>query len=129
MEDPSFNVFLLSAAAFQEPLDQSADLSADHFGDFFIQNNVETGIAQIKSHGEEGIRKRKGLRNKDFRSGRGIPPDDHGSGAVSKENRRNQVGLRNVFALESERGKLHGDDENVSAGMRFQVIRGAAQSH
>ncbi len=71
---------------------------------------MEAGVAQVKSHRAEGVRKRIGFRHQDLRAGSFLPGDNHRSGAISEKNGRNQVGLGNVFALKGKRGKLDGDN-------------------
>ncbi len=50
-------------------------------------------------------------------------------GAIAKEDRRNQIGLRDVLALERERSQLDGDDQHVPAGFGLQVIGRTRQPH
>ena len=55
--------------------------------------------------------------------------DDHGGGSVAKQNGGDQIGLRNIFPLEGERGQLHGDDQHIRLGIRLDVVRGARDGH
>ncbi len=61
MQNPSFNVFLFAAVAFEEAVHQAANLPADHLGDVFREQNVESRITQVETHGVQRIRERVGL--------------------------------------------------------------------
>src|SRR6266852_6744710 len=130
MQDPTLNVLKSFALALQKSVDEVADFFADHFRDVFGEQDVKTGIAEVEAHGAQRIGKRVRLGNHDLGAARFLlAGDQHGSGAVAEKNRGDQVSLRDVFALESERRELDGDDQDVSAGIRFEEIRGAAEGH
>ena len=129
MQNPALDLLALPAVAVEEALHQPADLSADHFRNIFCQQDVESGIAQIKAHRSQRIGKRVSFCFENLRSPHLFPADHHGCRAVTKENRRNQVGLRNVLALKSERWQLHRDDQDVSARLGLQEIGRPAQGH
>src|SRR5205085_10341984 len=102
MQDPALDLFAFPSVALKKPFDQPPDFSPNHLGNLFVQNNVEAGVAEVESHGEKRIGKGVSLRDQNFRSWRRIPANNRGGGAVAKQNRRNQVRLRNVFALKRE---------------------------
>ena len=84
MQNPALDLLALPAVAIEETLHQPADLSPDHFRDIFCQQDMESGIAEIKSHGAQRIGKRISLRGENLRPGRLFSADDHGCGAVAK---------------------------------------------
>ncbi len=90
---------------------------------------MEAGIAEIEAHGAERIGKGIGFRRKNFGALAGFAGDDHGGGAIAEKNRRNEIGLGNVFALKGERRKFDGNDQNVPARVGLDEIRGAGQGH
>ena len=80
---------------------------------------METGIAEIESHGEERVGKGVGFGVEDLRAADFPAADDHGGRAIPKQNRGTQVGLGNVFSLKCQRGKFYRDDQNVATGIGF----------
>ena len=90
---------------------------------------MKTGIAKIEAHGAERIGERVSFRRENFRAAIRFAGDNDGSSAVAKENRRDQVCLRNILALEGESGKFHRENQNVSAGIGLDEIRGAGEGH
>src|SRR4029077_17987406 len=93
MQNPALDLLALPAVAVEETLYQPADLSADHFRNILCQQDEESGIAQIKSHGAQRIGKRIGFRDENLGPLHLFSADHHGCGAVAKEDRRNQVRL------------------------------------
>ena len=110
MKNPAFDVFLFLAVATEEPVDELADLRADHFRHVLGQQDVKAGIAQVEAHGAERVRKRVGLGHQDLRAFYFSSGDEHRRGAVAEQDRRDQVRLGNILALERERGELDRDD-------------------
>ena len=53
----------------------------------------------------------------------------HRGRSIAKQNGRDQVGLRNILALKSQRGELHGNNQDVAARVCFKEIGGAPESH
>ena len=90
---------------------------------------MKSGIPQVETHGAERIGKRVGFGDEDSGSVAAVAADEHGGGAVAEQDRRDQVGLRNVLALEGERGEFNGDNQDVSAGIGLQEIGRATQRH
>src|SRR5260370_41413447 len=115
MQYPPFDLLALPPVAIEEALQEPADLSADHFRNILCQQDVESGVAQVKSHGPQRIGECICFRGKNFRALRLFSTDHYSRGAVTKQYRRNQVGLLNVLALKRERGQLHGDNQDVSS--------------
>src|ERR1700693_1214611 len=110
MKDPALDVFLFLALAPEEPVDQAADFRADHFGHALVKQDVKAGIKQVETHSAERVRKRVGFGYQNLRAFYFFAADQHRRRAVTKQDRRDQVGLRNILALERERGKLDRDD-------------------
>src|SRR4029077_21064532 len=74
---------------------------------------------------------REGVRfgNQNLWPFRAVSADEHGGGAITEENGRNEIGLGNILALKCERGKFDGDDEHITAGVGLEEIGGASQGH
>ncbi len=113
----------------EEIVDQAFDFGADHLRHVLGEKNVEAGIAEIEAHGAEGIGKGISFGGKDARAGLLLAGHQHGRGAIAEEDGGNQVGLRDVLALESERGQFHGNNENIAAGIGAKIIGGAGKRH
>src|ERR1700682_3580371 len=124
MQDPALDIFTLPAATFEEAIHQAAYFCADHFRDVLGQQNMESGVPQIKTHGAERIREGVGLGYQDFWSTRRLSSDHHGGRAITKQDRGNEIGWRNIPALKSERGQLHGNNQDVAAGRSLKIIGG-----
>src|SRR2546423_9413982 len=103
MQNPALNILLLLAVTLEEAVDELADFRANHFRHVLSEQDVKSGVTQIEAHGAEGIGKRIRFRDKNFGSWRAISADQHGRGPIAKENRRNQVGLGNISALDGKR--------------------------
>src|SRR5258705_1069062 len=110
MQDPTLNVFAVLTVTVQKPVNEFLDSRANHFRNVFGQNDVEAGVSQVKSHGTKRVWKRVSLRDQDLQAGSFLPGVDNSCRTASDQNRRDQVGLGNVFTLEGERGKFHGDN-------------------
>src|SRR5207237_10814207 len=96
MQNPAPYRFALSPVTFEKSFDQAANFPADHFGDLFVQNNVESGIAEIKPHRKKRIRKGVRLRNQEFGPRRRLSANDYRGGAASIQHRRDHIALGNV---------------------------------
>lgn len=129
MKNPTLNVFALFAVALKESLYKPLDFCADHLRNVLGQQDMEAGIAKVEAHGAEGIREGVSFRDEHARAGSFFSSDDYGGGSVSKQNGGDQIGLRNVFPLEGERGQLHGDDQHVRLGIRLDIVRGTRDGH
>src|ERR1700757_3370848 len=103
MENPTLDVLACFAVALQEAVDKFLDLRANHFRNVFRQQDVKTGIAQIETNGPQRIRECVGLRDQYARPWSILSGYGHRRGSVAKQDGRNQIGLRNVLALKSER--------------------------
>src|SRR5258708_7931334 len=129
MQNPALDLLALSAIASKKALHQPADLSSNHFGNVFCKQDMKSGVAQVKSHRAQGIGKCISFCLENLRPLHLLPADYYSCGAVTKKNRRNQVGLRNIFALKRKRRQLDRYDEDIPAGLRLQIIRSAPQRH
>src|SRR5690348_14562917 len=88
----------------EEAIHQSLDLLADQLRHILRQHDVEAGIAQVKTHGVQRIRKQKTLRRQDSWP-LSVTPGDHDAGrTIAEQDRRDQVGLRKILALKRQRG-------------------------
>src|SRR5208337_232979 len=125
MKDPTLDVALDSAATREEIVDQTLDFGANHLWHVLGEKNVEAGIAEIEAHGAQGIREGISFGGVDARAGLLLAGDHHGGGAIAEKDGGNQVGLRDVLALERERGQFHGNNENIAAGIGAKIIGGA----
>src|ERR1700751_942010 len=122
MQDPAFDVLLRQAVAFGEAGNEALDFGPDHFGNTFVEENMEARIPQVETHGTERIGERVGFGDEDSGSLAAVAADEHGGGAVAEQNRRDQVGLRNVLTLKGERREFDGDNQDVPAGIGLQKI-------
>src|SRR3974377_543579 len=109
MDDPSLDVLAGLAVPRKESLNEFADPSPDHFGHVLGEENVEAGVAEVKTHRAEGIRESIGFGDQYLGAGLFLTGEDDGGGAITEENRRDEVGLGNVLALERKRRQFQGE--------------------
>jgi hypothetical protein len=55
MQNPSFDILALFSAALQKSIDQLVDFRANHFRHILGQQDVKSGIPQVKAHGAERV--------------------------------------------------------------------------
>src|SRR6266567_2255499 len=97
MQNPTANRVARLAVTRQETINKSFDFCANHFRHIFRKKDVKAGILQIEPHCAKGIREGVGLRREDARSSSAfIAADDHRSRTITKQNRGNQICLRNI---------------------------------
>jgi hypothetical protein len=84
VQNPSFNLFAFLAVPIQKPVDELLDALANHFRHVFVENDVESGITQIKSHRAQRVWKGVGFRHQDLRTGSFLSGNDYRGGAVSE---------------------------------------------
>src|SRR5258708_32799355 len=129
MKNPALYLLGFPAIAIKEALPQPADLSSNHFGNVFCKQDMKSGVAQVKSHRAQGIGKCISFCLENLRPLHLLPADYYSCGAVTKKNRRNQVGLRNIFALKRKRRQLDRYDADIPAELRLQIVRYARNRH
>src|SRR5262249_17735823 len=66
MQNPTLNLILRQAAAFEKAIHKFAHAGADHFRYVFRKQNMEARIAQVKAHGIKRIRERVRFRGENF---------------------------------------------------------------
>src|SRR5260221_12482879 len=54
MQNPSFDFFALLAIAVQEAVHKLLDAFANHFGDVFVEDELEARVEQLEDHDGEG---------------------------------------------------------------------------
>ena len=129
MEDPALDVFATLPVALEETVYEVLNLGTNHFRDVFGEKDVETGVAEIETHSTERVRECVGFCYEDTGARLFLAGDYDSGRPVSEEDGRDEVSLGNIFALEGERGKLNGDDQDIRVGVRLDVIRRARDGH
>src|SRR5260370_7544771 len=99
MQYPALDLLALPAVAIEEALHQPADLCANHFRNILCQQDVESGIAQIESHGAQRIGKRVSLCDENLRPARFFSADDNARRPIAKKNGQNPLPLPNLLPL------------------------------
>src|SRR5882762_1721736 len=128
MQKKCGNVAALQPVARQKIVGQASDLFPDQFRNILGENNVETGIAQVKSHRVQRIGKEKTFRSDDARPTRFAARNHHAGRAVSEQYRGDKVRLGEILALKCERRQFHCHEQRGPIGKRGQVFPGASEA-
>src|ERR1700682_3701722 len=100
MQYPTLNIRARFSVAIQKSVNQLFNPPANHLRYIFGEENVETGVAQIKAHGAERIGKGVGFSHQDSRTGFVLACDHHSGGSIAEKNGGDQICLSNILALE-----------------------------